>query len=300
MRGRNCRRCSRCSSRKRRFRRGFGCFLCRGSRNHRGRNRLNDRRGGRGGRSGNRSRGDLNGCRGRCRCRGGRCYRCCRCAGRWLDHHGYCGRHNGNGGTRNGSRGRRLGDHWSSWRTSCNGRMRRGNSDDGRRRTRLRDNPPRFRASRYGGRRCDSHRGWSGLCRRFGLSRRRLGGHVPAAPAGLRFLFLLFRQNSFQYVARLGDMRKINFGRNALGRTRRRSAALAARTRSALKMCANLLRFVVFQRTGMGLAAGQAELRQYVKNLSALDFHLACEIVDSNLTHPPLFKMCYPKPVSCS
>jgi hypothetical protein len=42
----------------------------------------------------------------------------------------------------------------------------------------------------------------------------------------------------------------------------------------------------------VGLAGSQAELRQYVKNLPALDFHLACEIVDSNLTHPPLFKMC--------
>jgi hypothetical protein len=47
----------------------------------------------------------------------------------------------------------------------------------------------------------------------------------------------------------------------------------------------------------MGLASGQTELCQYVKNLPALDFHLAREIVDSNLTHPPLFKWCYPKPL---
>jgi len=39
----------------------------------------------------------------------------------------------------------------------------------------------------------------------------------------------------------------------------------------------------------MGLATGQTQLCQYVKNLLALDFHLACEIVDTNLTHPPLF-----------
>jgi hypothetical protein len=45
----------------------------------------------------------------------------------------------------------------------------------------------------------------------------------------------------------------------------------------------------------MGLAAGQAEFRQYVKNLPTLDFHLAREIVDTNLTHPPLFKISYPK-----
>jgi hypothetical protein len=47
----------------------------------------------------------------------------------------------------------------------------------------------------------------------------------------------------------------------------------------------------------VGLACAQAELRQYVKNLTALDFHLAREIVDSNLTHPPLFEICYPKPL---
>ncbi len=81
----------------------------------------------------------------------------------------------------------------------------------------------------------------------------------------------------------------------------REDAALAwppERDRAQLR--ANLLRLVFLQRTGVGLAAGQAELRQYVKNLPALDFHLACEIVDSNLTHPPLFKICCPKPLSRS
>jgi hypothetical protein len=47
----------------------------------------------------------------------------------------------------------------------------------------------------------------------------------------------------------------------------------------------------------MGLAVGQAEFRQCVKNLPTLDFHLAREIVDTNLTHPPLFEICYPKPL---
>ena len=47
----------------------------------------------------------------------------------------------------------------------------------------------------------------------------------------------------------------------------------------------------------MSLSLGQAEFRQYVKYLTALDFHLACEIVDSYLTHPPLFGICYPKPL---
>jgi hypothetical protein len=49
----------------------------------------------------------------------------------------------------------------------------------------------------------------------------------------------------------------------------------------------------------MRLAFTQAELSQHVKNLPALDFHLAREIVDSNLAHPPLFKTCYPS-LKCS
>jgi hypothetical protein len=42
----------------------------------------------------------------------------------------------------------------------------------------------------------------------------------------------------------------------------------------------------------VGFARAQAKLRQHIENLPALDFHLACEIVDSNLTHPPLFRTC--------
>jgi hypothetical protein len=107
-----------------------------------------------------------------------------------------------------------------------------------------------------------------------------------------RFLFfLLLGKNSLQYVARLGDMREVNFGSYRLGRARRYSASVAARAHSTLKMRTHLLRFVRLQGTGMGFACAQAKLRQNVKNLPALDFHLACEIVDTNLTHPPLFRI---------
>ena len=59
-------------------------------------------------------------------------------------------------------------------------------------------------------------------------------------------------------------------------------------------MRTDLLGLIAFQGTGVGLAICQPEFRQYVKNLPTLDFHLAREIVDTNLTHPPLFKICYP------
>jgi hypothetical protein len=68
------------------------------------------------------------------------------------------------------------------------------------------------------------------------------------------------------------------------------------RTVSALNVCAHLFRFVGFERAGMSFACAQAQLRQHVKNLPALDFHLAREIVDSNLTHPPLFNILPKRP----
>ena len=91
-------------------------------------------------------------------------------------------------------------------------------------------------------------------------------------------------------------MREIDLGSDCGGAVPRDSAALSSRTRVALKVRANLFRLVRFQRTGMGLPRAHSELRQYVKNLSALDFQLARKIVDSNLTHPPLFKSCRQNP----
>jgi hypothetical protein len=62
-------------------------------------------------------------------------------------------------------------------------------------------------------------------------------------------------------------------------------------------MRTDLVGLMVFDRAGVGLAFTQAEFSQHVKNLTALDFHLSREIVNSNLAHPPLFRMCYPKPL---
>jgi hypothetical protein len=61
-------------------------------------------------------------------------------------------------------------------------------------------------------------------------------------------------------------------------------------------MRAYLLCLFALQRTGVRLSGAQAEFRQYVQNLTAFDFHLAREIVDSNLAHPPLFDTYRPKP----
>jgi hypothetical protein len=53
-------------------------------------------------------------------------------------------------------------------------------------------------------------------------------------------------------------------------------------------MGANLLRLVVFKRTGMRLLFGDAHLGQHIENCFTFDFQLSGQIVNSNLAHPPL------------
>jgi hypothetical protein len=106
------------------------------------------------------------------------------------------------------------------------------------------------------------------------------------------FLFFLFLgQNGLEHVAGLGDMREVDFWRYDLRSACGRGACVAGRAGCVLKMRAHLLCLVRLQGAGVGLAGTQAELRQNVKNLPALDFHLAREIVDTNLAHPPLFRI---------
>jgi hypothetical protein len=47
-----------------------------------------------------------------------------------------------------------------------------------------------------------------------------------------------------------------------------------------------LLRFVLFQRTGVRLLFGHSDQRKGIENGFTLDFQLSGKIVDSNLTHP--------------
>jgi hypothetical protein len=93
-------------------------------------------------------------------------------------------------------------------------------------------------------------------------------------------------------------MREVDFGRDALPCTRR-GTRVGRALRAVGELPAYLLGFVFLERAGVGLAYTNAELVQHVENLPAFDFQLSRKIVDSNLTHPPLFKM-LPKAVSCS
>jgi len=206
----------------------------------------------------------------------------------------YCNRRWGSGDRRTrrgrGTSGSLGDDRARGWAAGNGGRRRRYH--DRRCRTWLGNNLARFWTSRCSGRRSGNNCSWRGLCWRRGRccslpSGSGLGRRV--ARCCLFFLFL--GQNGLHHIARLGDVREINLGRNALRGARRLCRRLACGTRSALKMRANLIGLILFKRTGVGLSSGQAKLRQHVENLSALDLHLARKIVDSNLTHPPLFTM---------
>src|SRR4029077_15587850 len=56
----------------------------------------------------------------------------------------------------------------------------------------------------------------------------------------------------------------------------------------------HFIRFMVFERTGMALLLGDSDFRKHIENGLALDFQLSCQIVDSNLAHPPF------RPPDCS
>jgi hypothetical protein len=54
-------------------------------------------------------------------------------------------------------------------------------------------------------------------------------------------------------------------------------------------MPTDLLSLVRFDGTRVGLALGHTHKFQSIENLFTLDFQLTRQIVNSNLTHPPLF-----------
>jgi hypothetical protein len=68
-----------------------------------------------------------------------------------------------------------------------------------------------------------------------------------------------------------------------MGRFRR----LRVRLRRAAQVCSNFFGFVFFERAGVSLFLGDSDNREHIQNGFALDFQFSCEIVDSNLTHPP-------------
>jgi hypothetical protein len=93
-----------------------------------------------------------------------------------------------------------------------------------------------------------------------------------------------------EHVTWPGDMRKIDLGLDLVSRWAAGTCSLGGRMafrRRATQFCTYLLRLVFFQRTGMGLLLADPDFRKYIENGFTFDFQLPCQIVDSNLTHPP-------------
>jgi hypothetical protein len=179
-------------------------------------------------------------------------------------------RHNG------GGRSNRRGWNWSAAYRRSRGSCDRRSHDAGRRRNR--------RSRRHGGRR--THHGRCRLCfhRRGCRTRRRRRGSWSGG-------VLLLADDSLQHIARLGDVGEINFGLDLIGgrlggttRFRRCRGAVAAAT----QIPAHLLGFMLFQRTRVGFLLGDAHQWQGIENSFAFYFQLSGQIVNSNLTHPPV------------
>ena len=99
---------------------------------------------------------------------------------------------------------------------------------------------------------------------------------------------LLFT-DSIQNVAGPGNIREINLGFNliAFNAARARVFRRGLRFAGGTQINTHLLRFVLFNGTGMRFLLSNAYFWKCVENRFAFDFQLPSQIVNSNLAHPP-------------
>jgi hypothetical protein len=132
-----------------------------------------------------------------------------------------------------------LRDNWSGRRFAGDGARSRRRVDDRGRRPCLGNNLPRFRTGNSGGGRCSGHNSGGRRGRRLHHGRSR-SAVARWRFAGFCLSFLFPGQNGLHHVARLGDMREIDFRRNALGAT----SPGTCTTRTVRKLSAHLFGFV--------------------------------------------------------
>jgi hypothetical protein len=92
-----------------------------------------------------------------------------------------------------------------------------------------------------------------------------------------------------QHIAGTGNVGKIDLGFDfffAAGRARTGLACRRRTFRRGTNVGAYLLRFLLFQRTGVRLFLCDSDQRESIENGFALDFQLSGKIVDSYFTHP--------------
>jgi hypothetical protein len=99
----------------------------------------------------------------------------------------------------------------------------------------------------------------------------------------------LLLADRIQNVAWPGNIGEIDFGLNliAIDAAGARLFCRALRFAAGAQVNAHLLRFVLFNRTGVRFLLRNAYFRKCVENRFAFDFQLPSQIVNSNLAHPP-------------
>jgi hypothetical protein len=138
----------------------------------------------------------------------------------------------------------------------------------------------RWRSKRSGGRRCGPRYRWR-HCHGPRYRRRRCW----ARRRRNRFLLL---SNGSQHISGTGDVGQINLGLDFFfaAQWTRRLRAGRRRFGRAAQVDPHFFRFVILDRTGMGLLLRHPDGCQRVENGFALHFQLSGEIVNSNLAHP--------------
>lgn len=103
--------------------------------------------------------------------------------------------------------------------------------------------------------------------------------------------------DGIEHVARAGDMREINLSFDLIHRGTAGTGGSCRRmvTLRGTQISAHLLGFMLFQRAGMRLFLGHSHDRKCIENRFTFNFQLPCQIVNSNLTHPPRFPPSSPR-----
>ncbi len=148
-------------------------------------------------------------------------------------------------------------------RSRRSGRLRRGNGRD-------------WRSGRNGRLGLDARRGrwWSVRYRRS----------------------LLLADDGPESVTGLGNIREVDLSLDFIAVGARRPGRPTGTLRRAgnAETGTDFVRFMVFERTGMALLLGDSDFGKHIENGLTFDFQLSCQIVDSNLAHPPF------RPPDCS
>jgi hypothetical protein len=101
---------------------------------------------------------------------------------------------------------------------------------------------------------------------------------------------LLLANNRFQHISRLGDMGKIDLRLYPLGfrATDAGRPCGGVTLASSTEMGADLLSLVLLERAGVRFLLGNANFLQNIEDRLTFDFQFSGQVVNSNLTHPPL------------